>query len=301
MNPIYEWIDSAGNISWTRWENFQSDYFDKRGVRSGLTRSDLMMYMPQHPAMEGAYVNSDRLIPNDVATRLRNTEDFEVEFTQIIEKTYERMESSIEADLESLVDRRDVYQEASDIADSKSGQLAYLCSVIISQLRGDVRIAQLRKSEIEIPSDPAVEPPEYSSTITVERRNERNMLDVATFLIDNPVDFFGSRYGDSTLMLEAIVEAGIEPEHVVLDEAFETEGGPWVKSEPPSHPITIRTTDRRNKASFEKISDPQDYYGDSWGDIQEMIIEIGNSDEGLEKREFLCNTERIAWRISIGI
>lgn len=296
MDPLEEWIESAGSISLERWKRFQADYLDERG----LSRSEVSMYVPQHPAMDGYYRNWVRLLPDDAVTRLQRTDDFVTEFGAIIAETYERMESSVEDDLEALVDVTEVQQEVPAI-DSKSGQLAYLCSLIIPQLRGDVNVAQLRQGRTEVPSEPAIEPPEYGSTITVERRNERNMLDVAIFSIDDPVDFFGPTYGDSTLMLGALIEADIEPDKIIFDQAFDAEGSSWVKSEPPEHAIAYRATDHKNRAQFFKIHDPRGYYGDSWGDIQEMVVENGNSDEGLDKREFLYDTGSISWQIAIGI
>lgn len=296
MDPLEEWIESAGCISWERWETFQADYLNERG----LSRSEASMYVPQHPAMDGYYHNWVRLLPDDTVTRLQRTDDFATEFETIVAETYERLESSVEDELKALVDVTEVQQEVPAI-DSKSGQLAYLCSIITSQLRGDVDVTQLQQERTELPSEPAMEPPEYSATITVERRNERNMLDVAIFSIDDPVQFFGSTYGDSTLMLQTIIEAGIEPDKVIFDQAFDAEGSSWVKSEPPEHAIAYRATDHKNRAQFFKINDPRKYYGDSWGDIQEMVVEIGNSDEGLEKREFLYDTGSISWQIAIGL
>jgi hypothetical protein len=296
MSPLDDWLASAGSVSWERWELFQSEYIDE----CGLNRSEVNMYVPQHPAMEGPYSNWVRLLPDDVVSRLRTTADFDTEFREIIEETYATMESSVDGDLKALVDVADMSQDVPDI-DSQSGQLAYLCSRLIPPLRGDVQVDLLRQGRTEVPAEPAIEPPEATAEITVERRNEHNMLDVAIFSIDDPVDFFGRRYGDSTLMLEQIMNKGIAPEQIIFNEAFESEGSSWVKSDPPEHSIAIRSTDHKNRAQFFKISNPREYYGDAWGDIREMVIEIGNSDDGLEKRDFIYDTGVIDWRIAIGI
>lgn len=291
MESLDQWIESAGRISWEKWETFRADFCSEIGIQM----SETGRYVPIPPESL-AFGNWLRLLPDDVVVRLQDSEDFNSEFRAIINETYNALEASVEGELKPAY-VTDVDQDI----DSKDGIRAGLCSIIIPQLRGDVKVNRLRQDMTEVPSEPLMDPPEYSgATITVERRNEHNMLDVAIFSIDDSASLFGSRYGNDTLMLEAMLEAGITPDEVIYDVAFETEGSSWVKSEPPSHSISYRTTDHKNRASFYKINDPGDIYGDAWGDIQEMV-EIGNSDAGLEHQEFLHSTGSIRYQIPLGI
>lgn len=169
------------------------------------------------------------------------------------------------------------------------------------QLRGEVNLTEIKSDDIALPSEPAVNPPERSALVFVERRNERNYRDTAIYEVNDPEEFFGTRYGDSTLMFDALRRAAIEPVQVIYDEGFDTEGSSWVRSSPPDHSISYRSTDQRNRPQFFRIEDPADLYGDAWGDIREMVIEIGNSEEGLERREFLYDAGPIDWQIVVGI
>lgn len=297
MNLLEEWTKSAGAIPWERWNQFKEDYYDEIGI----SQRDVSWFVPQHPAMSGPFQNHVRLLPDDVVPRLRTAEDFDSELRQILTETYERLAADIDGELQALVDVNEQMddQDVPDI-NSKSGQLAYLCWILVPQLQGDVNVTRLQQRDTNVPAEPTMDPPDYTGTITVERRNERNMLDVAIFSVANLTEFFSARYGDSTLMMEALIDAEIEPEAVIDDVAFESEGNPWIKTTPPEDPIAFSVTDHKNRAQFFRIDNPKKHYGDAWGDFEEMI-EIDNSEKGLEAREFLYDTGKINWQIALGI
>lgn len=285
------WLQSSKDIPWSYWETFREQYFDRLGVDADTIYS----HVPQHPAMaRGApFRNWLRLLPEDTVTRLRNTQDFETELEIVITETHDNMKTTVDGEIFSEGDKE------SD-ADIESGQLGYLCSRIISQLRGDVRVNKLLNDELTVPTEPAMDPPEYLGTVTVERRNERNFEDIAIYDIEDGVDFFGSRYGDSSLMLEAIYNADIEPDFIVSNVAFNTEGNSWGKSTPPEDAISVASTDHKNRSSYSKVKNPTEYFGDSWGDISEMVDILNNNREETEY-EHLYSTGVVDWQIAIGI
>ena len=295
MSILDEWMQEAGSVSWSQWEEFRVGYMEE----VGLDTRDLNYYVPQHPAMEGHFQNWLRLLPADTVPRLRGATDFESELESVIDETYSLMESSVDGELKALVEVIDTPEDLPSI-DPAVGQRAYLCNQIVMQLRGEVNLTKIRQGETTPPSEPTIEPPGRSALIFVERRNERNCQDTAIFEVDDPGAFFGSRYGNSTLMFNALRKAAIEPEEIVYNEAFDTEGSSWAKNSPPDHPISFRSTDQRNRPQFFRVQDPISHYGDAWGDITEMI-KIGNSSGGREEEEFIYDAGSIDWQIVVGI
>lgn len=295
MTILDRWIESAETVPAWKLRDISSNYLD----RLNIDRRAVDKYQPKHPALDGDVYNSinwTRLLPSDTISRIKNANDLDDEFRSITSDTYKNMESSIENELNLQFDITEQSQRT-DIS-PKSGQLAYINNIITTLFRGDTNIWKLRQGKHKIPTEPKQNPPDHVQ-IRVERRNERNMVDAAFYEIDNPSDFFGSRYGSSTLMLEGMAEAEIEPEAVIHDCAFDTEGASWGKSEPPEFPISYSSTDHRMRSQFWKVNNPKRHYGNAWGDIQKMV-EINNSEQGRDRLEYLGEWGS-GWTISLGM
>lgn len=295
MSILDEWIQEAGSVSWSQWEEIRVRYMEK----IGLDTRDLNYYVPQHPAMEGHFRNWLRLLPTDTVPRLRGATDFESELESVIDEIYALMESSVDGELRALVEVIDPPEDLPSV-DPVLGQRAYLRNQIVLQLRGDVNLTKIKHGENTPPSEPTITPPERSALIFVERRNECNCQDTLIFEIDDPGTLFGSRYGDSTLMFDALWRTDIEPDQIMYNEAFDTEGSSWAKTSPPDHPISFRSTDQRNRPQFFRVQEPANHYGDAWGDITEMVA-IGNSPGGREEEEFVYDAGSIDWQVTVGI
>lgn len=294
MAILDEWMQEAGSIPWSQWEELRVGYLEE----VGLDTRDLNYYVPQHPAMEGHFQNWLRLLPADTVPRLRSATDFESELESVIDETYALMETSLDGELKALVEVGNPPEDLPNV-DPALGQRAYLCNQIVLQLRGDVKFTKIRQGEITPPSEPTITPSERSALVFVERRNEHNFQDTAIFEVDNPESFFGATYGNSTLMFDTLRREAIEPDQIIYNEAFDTEGSSWANTAPPDHPISFRSTDQRNRPQFFRVQEPASHYGDAWGDISEMV-KIGNSPEGRKKEEFVYGAG-INWQLVVGI
>ena len=298
MSVLNEWIESAGRVSLEDMRNAYDVYLQD----CGLDRMSVDYFKPNHPSMGDIFVarNWVRLLPNGTVIRLQNTDDVYSELIEIVSETYRIMEASGTGNLvPSENDTKHLPKTVEDVK-YEVGHRAFLCKIIVEILGGDADVNKIRKGSTGAPSEARTQPPDHAITVLVEFRNERNMLDIAVVEVDNPAEFFGTRYGSSTLMLEAMAQRELAPKTVINDVAFELEGTGWAKSEPPEHPISYQSTDQRNRSQFFRIDDPKEYYGHTWGNIDEMI-KIENSDEFVEQREFLHDAGVINWRISLAI
>lgn len=296
MSVFNEWIESAGRVSLEDMRNACDVYLQD----CGLDRMSVDYFKPNHPSMGDIFGSRNwvRLLPNDTVIRLQNTDDVYSELIEIVSETYRIMEASGTGNL--IPSENDTKHLPKTVEDVKYevGHRAFLCKIIVEILGGDADVNKIRKGNTSVPSKARTQPPDHAITVLVEFRNERNMLDIAVVEIYNPAEFFGTRYGSSTLMLEAMAQRELAPKTVINDVAFEIEGTGWAKSEPPEHPISYQLTDHRKRSQFARIDDPKEHYGHAWGNINEMI-KIEKSTDAVEQRESLHNAGAYHWRISL--
>jgi hypothetical protein len=297
MSVLKSWIKSAGRVPPKDMKDARDEYLQERGLDGRSVR----YFAPDHTSITGDVFSSRnwvRLLPENTVKRLQETNNVYSELTDIVSETYKIIQASTNGDLTPSENVQQKLPESVDDIEFEAGHHAYLYDIIVKLFCGDADVNKIRKGWTSVPSEARVEPPDHA-TVLVEFRNERNMLDVAIFDVIDPDDFFGARYGSSTLMLEAMAQHELEAEAVINNLAFETESTSWAQLDPPEHPIACQTTDHRRRVQFFKIENPKEYYGRAWGNVEEMI-QIGNSDTGMEQRELLYDAA-IDWRVSLAV
>lgn len=221
---LEEWNQSR--ISWRRWEEIEAYYLDN--IR--FDEDDLPLLAPIHPAFEPGYQFSDwvHFVPNDAVSRLRSSEEFESEFTDIIREIFDNIEQDIDDGIRPIVAQgNDSYAEESTYEERRKAIEAFLCRVFTLQMRGDVNFEKIETVDTETLRKPSTEPPNRTISVTVERYSDLDRLDVIRFSISNPTEFFQTTFGDSTLMFERLLESDKEPENVKYSIESSTVSADW--------------------------------------------------------------------------
>jgi hypothetical protein len=240
-------------------------------------------------------------MPDDAVGRIYQTDDLDDSIQDIAVETYENIVSTSERDVDSPVVHSDsdiseyIDTDTSDRDPLRTGQLAYLVSQIIGQLSGNVDISRIT-GEVSDPREQRGESPDHQATVLVHRRNRRNFEDIGVFTVENGKKFFGESFGDSAVMFELLRRGDVEPEFVATDVAFDSEGNGWGASPTPDHEITIMSTDHKNRVDFGTVADPRRSFGETWGDVSEMMSGLGE-DEYVHEH----SAGGVAWQIVLGL
>jgi hypothetical protein len=298
-NLLTEWSDDV-KIPRQDWDRAREKIFGELGFDLESTQR-LSMFTPNHQVFEpGGFHNWTRLLPDDAVVRIYSTDVLDDAIFDIATETYENIVATSEREVDSPIVHSDaeiseyIDIEAIDRDPLQAGQTAYLVSQIIGQFSGNVDLSRLDNSLPE-PQNTG-DAPDYETTVLVHQRNERNFEDIAVFTVENGEEFFGDSFGDSTVMFELMRRANLEPDYVATDVAFNSEGNAWGASSPPENPITIMSTDHRNRVDFGTVSDPQQSFGERWGDLSEMM-------SALEEGEYFHEYDAggIAWQLVLGL
>ena len=140
------------------------------------------------------------------------------------------------------------------------------------------------------------ESPGFETTVTVHRRNERNLEDIAVFTVENGEEFFGDTFGDSTVMFELLRQSEIIPDFVGKDVAFNSDGNAWGTSAIPDHEITIMSQDYKNRVYFITVSNPREVFAETWGDVSKMMSNLSDGDFVHQ-----YNAGKIRWQVVLGV
>lgn len=210
---LNRWAEQDSRIAWSRWEGIEEYYLDK----TGFDRSKLPHLAPKHPAFEPGYRFDDwvHFVPSDTVTRLRSSEEFESEYTDIIREIFNNIEQDLDGEIIPLVGQHnDDYAQESAYEDRRQAVEAFLCRVLTLQMRGDVNFETIEAGDTGFPAEASLDPPTRTTSITVERYSDLNRCDVVRFSISNPLEFFKTKFGDNTLMFERLLNSDKEPESV---------------------------------------------------------------------------------------
>lgn len=293
-NLLTEWSDDV-KIPRQDWDRAREKIFGELG----FDLESVTMSPPNHQVFgPGGFDNWTRLLPDDAVVRIYSTDVLDDAIFDIATETYENIVATSEREVDSQISDAEISEyidiEAIDRDPLQAGQTAYLVSHIIGQFSGNVDLSRLDNSLPE-PQD-SVEGPDYETTVLVHQRNERNFEDIAVFTVENGEEFFGDSFGDSTVMFELMRRANLEPDYVATDVAFNSEGNAWGASSPPENPITIMSKDHRNRVDFGTVSDPQQSFGERWGDLSGMM-------SALEEGEYLHEYDAggIDWQLVLGL
>jgi hypothetical protein len=215
-NILERWTAEKPQISWEQWTEVEEAYLHTAGAK----QAHISHFAPTHPVFSPGYTFSDwvHFVPKDAIDRMKSTDDFESEYSDIVQETYNNIQQDSDEEiipiaLQSGPDT-DLLENDDDIT-RESAIKAFLCRVLSLQLRGMVNFDKISSGQLEVPSDPSMNPPKQSAIVTVEHYPDLDHVEIAHFNINDPVEFFGTRYGDDTLMFEQLLTSNMVPEKVV--------------------------------------------------------------------------------------
>jgi hypothetical protein len=231
-NGVLErWTAEKARIGWDKWSRVEKSYLDTAGAK----RSHIAHLAPVHAVFSPGFFFGDwvHFVPNGTVDRIRSTDDFESEYSAILQEIYDNIQQDSDDELIPLIlqdgtledwgqellqdDQNDWGQELlqDDTGKARQGAIkAWLCRVLSLQLRGTVNFEKVTTGQLDVPAEPSMDAPEQSALITVERILDLEHLEIAHFDIDDPSGFFGPRYGADTLMFERLLSADMTPETV---------------------------------------------------------------------------------------
>lgn len=285
------------------WFQPQQAWIDKKESKAALTeyldRYDIernkLFYEVPHPTFQGHFQNWLRLLPDDTVDRVRSASDLDSVLQEIVDEFYDDIKPDINWD--NWPSEQTGRSEPTDrhIREVK----AKIYQLIVGYLDGDVDFEVVYGDSGGESKDPAMEHPDFLGSVTVERVNKRNCIDILVYEFSSEEQFFSESYGLSSLMLQRIMSSGIEPTVVIRGVAFDYEGTSWGESNPPEHPIHHSTTDHKNRIVFSEVDNPAGHYGSTWGNLDEMNeVDLESDGDGTTH---VYSTGIVDWRIATGI
>jgi hypothetical protein len=293
-NLLRKWADEVEH-SKQDWDTAREQVFQRLGIPADIGLR-LMGF-----GIEKLYYDFEnwiRLVPGNAVRRLRTENELSKAILEIALETYETIQAtpgyctSIPSD-----DTADFSEPSTDFGYDRSelGRVASVASRIIYYYSGNINLN--RVTEIRAEHDCEQSAYDVKTAVMISRPNERNFENIAILILDSGLDFFGDTWGESTLMFDKLIRAGVEPAHVFDDVAFDWEGHSWGggKSDPPSGPLSFKSTDWKNRVDFSTISNPEDVFSGCWGNLSEMYENSDRFDR-TESYHVL-----VQWHLTLGV
>ena len=269
-NLLTRWAEGVTH-SKQDWDSARAQVFQQLGVPADIGMRLLHFGIQK---LDYDRENWVRLVPDDAVRRLRTEDNLSQTVLEIALETYETIQATpgycttkpSEATAQILSEpSTDFGYDRPEI-----GRVAFVASRIISHYSGNINLN--RVSEIRAKHDSDLSAYDIETTVMLSRPNERNFEDDAIIIVENGLKFFGDTWGESTLMFDELVRAEVEPAYVVNDVAFEWEGDSWGQgeSDPPSGPLSDKSTDWKDRIFFSTISNPEDAFSGCWGNLNKM-------------------------------
>lgn len=238
---LNELVDAENRVDKKEWEDALMQYLEEREIevptKGGLRPTvagvpSFSDYRPKCGFAMGQTVNCHRYLPYDSITRIKSTTDFQSTLSEIVDETYDNIDSRMDDDLGSE-DGIMPYPDG-PVSNYEQGVKSHICERIASWFKGMVDFEKMTSGEEQPESD--METPNGGCRVRVCVQNSRNLQDTAVYWIDDARDFFGDSFGDHNCMFKDMWESDIEPEHLVRNVAFDFKGPSWHSSSPRKSP-----------------------------------------------------------------
>jgi hypothetical protein len=260
------WLPQKRAISDDDWDKFREQYITDLGFseepdyRSRLPDSQIFQN-------ETAFLGNNNwplLMPEDSVLRLRETDRPYEAFKEIVQETAE---------------------DTLDGAEPKPLDLYLISNKIITRFKGssDFDLSRVRDdADFEARGEGGNSVYDGMSVI-VTSTNSKNLEDWYVYVVEDATDIFGPTLHSMTQASHSILEAELEPEHVIQDIAFTLEdGGMEAESvagaTPPKHPVSVVTTEPNGDGYYYEIGSTEKTFGDKWGDVDLMKQTLAESD-----------------------
>lgn len=94
VTELNNWMRQDDRITWSRWEGVEEYYFDNPEIEAAR----ISQFAPKHPAFKAGYRFNDwvHFVPDNTVNRLRSSEEFESEYTDIIRETFDNIEQDLD-------------------------------------------------------------------------------------------------------------------------------------------------------------------------------------------------------------